>query len=190
MSNIVEPHLVSNFFATSATAFVVHISRFPNLSFAAQEVALPGFSAQPPKQGMPGSDIHHLPTKLIYDPLTITFMVDEDLSIHREMHNWLVGITGGALRTEKTAEFVESQADYIWPDYDARKTFTRSGSTTATITFLNGGNVPIFKAVFFNVIPAGVGPIQYSTTTADPNQVLSSTATFNYDYFEFFQLRR
>ena len=103
-----------NLIPASPLDHTMAFSRMPALTLTLQEVSLPGVSAQLSRATGPGMVSYHHPDRLTYDPLNVTFLVDEQLLTHRELHKWLAASAGDADRTEVVARFVEDQQDYIW----------------------------------------------------------------------------
>lgn len=172
-----------NLFPASPTNHVMQFERLPNLSFVIQEVSLPGVTANPAKQMAPGLIINHLPDRLTYEPLTITFMVDEEFRAHREMHRWLNGVTGQEDRSVLTAQFINGQSDYFWQESNPAYRFTQAATTNAGLTIVNGSKVPILRFFFHNVHPMSIGEVRFTTTATDTITPLTASATFMYDFY-------
>lgn len=187
MSNIVIPTGTCNLFPAAPNNHVLHISRMPHLSFVIQESALPGFSANPARVMTPGLMMRASADRLTYDPLTVTFLVDEDFRAHRELHRWLNGTTGGEDRTVLTQQFVDDHEQYFWEQPD--RAFDRMAATHAGMTIVNGAKTPILRILFYNVHLLNVGPVQFTITNPDTNMVMTSTATFEYDFYTIVEIR-
>lgn len=187
MSNIAIPAGTCNLFPASPTNSVMYFSRLPQLSFVLQDVALPGVSGVPARIAAPGLAMRMSADHLTYDPLNVTFMVDEEFRTHRELHRWLTGVTGGEDRTVLTQRFVDEQAQYMWAE--PGREFNRYASTNAGLTIVNGGKIPILRVLFYNVHLTAIGPVQFTTTTTDTNVPMTSTATFEYDWFSIYEIR-
>ena len=179
-----------NLFPASPVNSVVQFARMPQLTYVVQETQLPGVSAQLGRVNGPGLAFRQIADHLTYDPLTVTFMVDEEFRTHRELHSWLAGMTGAEDRTYRTAQFIEEQNKYIWEESKPQNKLTRAAETTAGLTIVNGGKLPILRVMFHNLYITALGPVQFSTTTTDTLTPLTSTATFEYDYYTIVELRR
>jgi len=91
MTDIVAPVRteITNFSALSPNRFRVVINLFPQLSFFAQKVVLPGITmgqnTMPTNKNLqwstPGDTLH-------YDDLVISFMIDEDMIAYRILKKW------------------------------------------------------------------------------------------------------
>lgn len=191
MSNISLPADTFNLFPASPANHVIRFARMPQTSFVIQEVNLPGLSAALPRIESGGTPFTKFaPTRLDFEPLQITFLIDEELRAHQELYKWLWGITGGIDRSQVTAEFINDQAQYIWPDTKNKQNALNAVSHTyAGLTIVNGSKLPILRILFYNVWISNLGGIQFSTT-ADTLTPLTAQATFEYDFYSMFQIRR
>lgn len=171
-----------NLFPASPLNHVLQISKFPNLSFVVQEVNLPGVETETVKMPIPGITMHQMPNKIKFGALNATFLVDEDFKAYREIFSWLNGVSGGPDRSVLTAEFVDTQARYAWPDSTQLKTFGRASATHAGLTIVSGAKLPILRVLFYNVMPTTLGELKFSTTVTD-NQTLKCDVSFDYDFF-------
>lgn len=180
-----------NLFPAAPASHIINFARMPFTSFVVQEVNLPGVSATIARVGAPGLAVRHAADRLVYEPLTISFLVDEEFRTHRELHSWLIGMTGGEDRSRLTAQFINDQADFFWNDPGLTQTerLARASSTTAGLTILNEAKIPLLRVLFHNVFITSLGGVQFSVI-ADPINILTSTATFEYDYYTIVEIRR
>ena len=77
---------------SSPTQFRFLINQLPKVQYFTTEANLPGITLDELELGSPLKDLPLLGSKLTYDDLTITFIVDENLENYIEMHTWLTGI--------------------------------------------------------------------------------------------------
>ena len=152
----------TSFLQTTKFTFVI-----PNLPFAkyfCQTVTMPGVSTTEALVPTPLSDTFRTGDKLNYDPLTITFLIDEDLRVWEESYQWLVSLT-------KPVQFGQYRQKFPEKYYDA------------ILTINTNANNPNLRFKFRNCHPVTLGSIQFATTdNADVTPV--ADLTFRYDYFE------
>lgn len=190
MSNLSLSNDTFNLFEASPANHIMRFERMPYLSFMVQDVNLPGISATSAQVGLPGLTVKHAADRLTYEQLQVTFLVDEEFMVHRELQRWMAGMTGREDRSTLTAQFVRDQAEFSWGDSASpSRTLASATRTTAGLTIVNGAKNPILRVLFFNLYPVAVGPVQFSVT-ADPTTVLQSTATFDYDFYTFIEIRQ
>ena len=77
---------------SSPTQFRFLINQLPKVQYFTTEANLPGITLDELELGSPLKDLPLLGSKLTYEDLTITFIVDENLENYIEMHTWLTGI--------------------------------------------------------------------------------------------------
>ena len=189
MANTIYPALdTQNFFTASPINFTINFARLPELSFVVQEANLPDVVAKTTLQPMPGISIHRVADRLEYQSLSVKFIIDENFRAHRELHDWLVGMTGGADRHKNVNEFIANHENYIWPDYDKRKTYSRTVATSASLIIVNANKYPIAQAVFYNVMPVAISGDRFDIKQ-DPLKPMTAMATFDYDYYEILEIK-
>jgi chorismate mutase len=172
-----------NLFPAAPASHIMRFERMPFLSFTIQEVNLPEISATPAQVQSPGFAVKFAPDRLQYGPLQVTFMIDEEFRVHQELHAWLAGVTGREDRSVITARFMEDQGDVVWQGgANKPRTYESTAKTVAGLTIVNEAKIPLLRVLFFNVYPTSVGSVQFSVT-ADPKTVMTSTASFDYDFY-------
>lgn len=189
MSNLSLPTDTFNLFPADATSHVIQFARMPMTSYVVQEVNLPSVTGRTSITGSPGLNIHHLPDRLTYDSLQVTFLIDEEFKAWRELYSWLLGTSGGYDRSVLTAEFIDEHLNFIQME-KASSRLDRAGRTTAGLTIVNGAKIPILRFIFHNVYISSLGQVQFSTTTTDTLTPLTCSATFDYDYYSLVEIRR
>ena len=85
-----NPNLLSN------VTFNFSIDRFPGMNFYVQSISLPGVSISqiPIDTGPRRIQVQEPPAKVNFEPMTVTFMVDEDMTNYIEIFNWLNAVGG------------------------------------------------------------------------------------------------
>ena len=62
-------------------------------------------------------------------------------------------------------------------------------ATHAGLTIVNGSKVPILRVLFYNVHVVQLGPVQFSVTAVDTLPTITSTATFEYDFYSIMDIK-
>lgn len=155
-----------NFLSQLEYKFVVN--RLPHINWFIQRVNIPGISSQPPEIGTPFRIIPVTGDMLIFDPLRISFKVDEDMNNYFEIVDWMHG--------------------YGFPDkHDQyRQLFNRGTKTKgegiysdATLAILNSNMVKNVELAFHDIFPTAISEINLDTTDADV-QYLTCDVEFRY----------
>lgn len=154
----------TNYLETAKFVFVTH--SMPHLNLFCQTIEMPGVSTTPAIQPNPLVDIPRSGDKLVFAPLTISFIVDEDLRVWEEVYNWLKGITF----PEKFSEYRLQKQKGIYTD--------------ANLIFLKNSNTDNFSVRFHNCTPMSLSGIRM-TTTEDAKTILTADLQLAYILFKF-----
>lgn len=156
----------TSFLQSTKYTFVI-----PNLPFAryfCQSVNIPGASTSEVLVPTPLSDTYRHGDKLVYDPFSITFLIDEDARVWEETYNWLQSLTYPLRSSQYANKFLGAPEKY----YDG------------VLTINTNSNLPNFRIKFTNCHPVQLGGINFSTTDT-PDVTPTADVTFRYDTFSF-----
>jgi hypothetical protein len=155
----------SNFLQSTKYNFVI-----PNLPFAryfCQSINLPGVTSNEVEVPTPFSNTYRHPTKMSYEPFTISFLIDEDIRVWEETYKWIVSLT----RPESGSQYIKSVNKDASPYQDG------------ILTINTNANIPNIRIKFHNVFPVNLSGIQFGTmNSADTTP--TADLTFKYDLFE------
>jgi hypothetical protein len=159
-----------------ASKFILTFDRIGDVQYFCQSVNIPGVNLGQASFQTPMLDLHVPDRKLVYNPFSIHFTVDESLNSWQQLHFWFRSIaapTGFDERNRLTAL------------QNANKTSKNLDSySDATLTILSSLNNPILRVKFYNCFPITLSDILFDTTQSADN-IITSDCTFNFDYFEF-----
>lgn len=96
----------------SPTNFKFALRRAPSLSYWCQTFDVPGISCPPARSPSPSLSVPFLGDHLVFEPLHLTFKVDDDLQNWLEMFNWMNAINdpaGDAI----TYNILNNNPDYL-----------------------------------------------------------------------------
>lgn len=159
----------TSFLQTTRYTFII-----PNLPFAkyfCQSINLPGVSSNEIEVATPYSNVYRHPTKMTFEPFSISFLIDEDLRVWEETYKWIVSLT----RPESGKQYVKSR------DKDA------SPYQDGMLTVNTNANIPNIRIKFKNVFPVSLSGIQFGTTNS-ADTTPTADLTFRYDIFNFERL--
>lgn len=164
MSNLNQPKN-KNFL--SALSFDFSIQRLPTTSFSVVRASLPGVSASPVMVSTPFTKIPQANDKIEWEPLTVTFKVDEDMENWQEIFDWMVGLG--------------------FPDnFDQRKNLKGTSSDASLVILTNKKNANL-NYKFQNIFPISLSSIDFSVQTED---VEYPEATVQFVYTQYSLERR
>lgn len=147
------------------------LKRAPNIEFFIQSIILPGLSIGPVNEGTPFVKIPYSGEHIDYEPLQITFMVDEDMKNYMEIYNWMLGLG--------------------FPDnYDQYKALQEQPKYTGTgikseisLLILTSSNNPNYNVVFSDAFPTALSRLAFSSAETSV-KYLTCSAMFSYSKFE------
>lgn len=145
------------------TNFMLNIHALPDTSFWLTTVNIPTISANEVPIPNPVHGYKYLPTNtIVWAPMTLTFLVDEDYANYYELMQWMNRQAGG--------------------DISKRDNDVSNLVTTGSIHILsNNKNVSETIFTFHNLFPTIIGELQMQTDTAEP---LLTDVTLQYDWME------
>ena len=145
-------------------AFTFAVERLPQTMFRVVTGELPSISITPPSAGDIASTQYFPGTAIEFEPLTLEFIVDDDLLNYEELYDW---ITDQQFATRKT---IFTPADNLALVSDG-VLVTMNRSSNANRSFH-------FKGMF----PISLGSLQF-TSTIDSPEPIRCQVTFRYSYF-------
>jgi len=151
------------------TKFLLTFGRIPTVQYFCQEVNLPGITLGEVIRDTPFLDMYSPGTKLTYDPLDISFTVDEDLESWKNLYSWFLTI-----------------AD---PDGFEKRTYVKELQRTehfsdAYLTVLSALNNPVLRIEFANVFPLTLSDINFDTKLS-ADTIVTCRATFRYQSYKY-----
>jgi len=152
------------------TKYQLTFTRMPNLTYFCQIFNLPGLSMSEIVRNTPFVDLYVHGDKVQYEPLDLTFMVDEDLRTWLEMHNWITGLTFPK-NFDQYRRLLKDNQDY------------GGAVSDATMTIMSNKNTPNIRVTFRDCFPISVSAITFDYTM-DATMTLTASASFRYNYFD------
>ena len=167
--------LPENIIPLSPNGFMFSILKLPELSYFSQEVSVPSLSLPIVEVATPFSFMETAGNILNYSPLTVTFVVDEDMANYLAISNWMIALG-----------FPENYEQYIsllGVDTVSLDDLAKH-SSDGTLQILSSNNIPVQTVTFVDLVPTDLGELTFSSTNDDVNYITCS-ATFQYSYYTF-----
>lgn len=171
MATLTCPSTDINFL--SPNGFSLSIERLPNVAFFCQDVELPGISLPPLAQANPLSRIQIPSDRMDFEPLNLTFTVDERMNNWIEVFNWIKGLG-----------FPEEWQQYTQENNRGMPGLSELSRnySDAELMILGSNNVPVRTIQFKDVFPVSLGGIKFSSTNNDV-QYATANLTLEYSYY-------
>lgn len=148
----------SNISSLLPTYYRFVMTRLPTVTYFCQSASIPSVTLSDVTMPTPFVSIK-APSKMEFDDLTITFVVDENMTNWFELYNWMRSTTN----VEDYSEFKP----------------TNTHLTTANLLILNSSKTPKINVTFDGVYPKNISSVDFSSTIIDPEPIIC-TALFGY----------
>ena len=179
----------------SPIQFRFKMTKLPLVEFTVQTANIPGISLGTATVPTPLYDYPIPGDTLTYQSLDMSFLVDENLSNYKELHDWLSGL-GFAKNHTEFADLQGTGADRF-PGTTSSTAATGTSTpqplaeggtySDATLTVLNSKNIAVTEIRFRNVYPISLGSLSYDIKASDVDY-LTVSSSFNYLNYDIVQL--
>ena len=169
------------------TKFKFQISKLPRVEFNSIQANIPGITLTELNQPtrlmpvrIPGND-------MTFEDLNVTFIVDEDLTNYRSVHDWMAGLAQmdsddkyRALITDGGDRMPLSQQANL-QDAGRVTSATNDGAifSDAKLIILSAKNIPIVELSFEDTYPKALSALDYNQNATDI-EYLQATVTLGY----------
>jgi len=159
----------------SPNGFNFSISKAPNITFFCQQAVIPGIMLGDPTFSTPFSTQPLPGETLQYDPLTVEFLIDEQMLNYNMIYNWIVALG-----------FPESYQQYttLLENDDTQYDELAQNYSDATLQVLDSNNNPIRSVTFYDAFPTSLETLTFASTNEGVNYLIGS-ATFKFGYYKF-----
>ena len=169
------------------TKFKFQITKLPRVEFNSIQANIPGITLTELNQPtrlmpvrIPGND-------MTFEDLSVTFIVDEDLTNYRSVHDWMAGLAQmdsddkyRALITDGGDRMPLSQQNNS-QDAGRVTSATNDGAifSDAKLIILSARNIPLVELSFEDTYPKSLSALEYNQNATDI-EYLQATVTFGY----------
>jgi hypothetical protein len=169
-------NLPTNINFLSQNGFRFSIKRLPNVNYFCQSATIPAVSLGVVETPTPLAFIPRPGDRITYDPLELTFKVDENLANYFEIQQWIEGL-GHPESLEQTTALSRSirEGQSTYRPVGSIPTFV-SDAVLSILTSNKNVNKNIF---FYDLFPIGLSSLNFVSTNTTI-EYLEATATFRY----------
>ena len=178
----------------SPTQFKFNILKLPTVEYFCTSINIPGVSLDFVEQKTTLKNIPIPGNRLTYNDLTMSFLVDENLTNYQEIHGWLTGLgypednSQFANMSNAGSDRFPTSANKGISTEPGQVNFGTSsaGSTVsdATLMVLTNKNNPVVEVRFRDVFPVSLSGLSYNQQATDI-QYLTAEVTFKYLIYDF-----
>lgn len=134
--------------------------KFPNAQYTVQSLAIPDLNVTAARLNTPMRNIPIDGDKVEYSPLTISFIIDEELMNYKEIHDWMLG--------EVTVA-------------DDLKQYRKERDIT--ISIMSSHNNVTKQIQFIDAFPTMLSSLPFDVTMTDTTYLVADV-TFEYSYYK------
>ena len=160
--------LTTNKSFLSNNKFEFKINRLPNTVFFVQSVNLPTITLGNTTVASPYVTINRPSNLLTFEPLTINYIMDENMAVWFEIYDWIKAL-GNPTSLDKLGNLSISP------------TTQNSITSDAALIIKTNANNPNIIVNFKDIFPTDLSGVQFSTI--DSQEFLTSSITFQYTYY-------
>lgn len=153
--------MTSNINYLATNKFKFNIQKVPNFSYFVQSVNLPSLNISETSYETPFSNQWLQGDKIQFEPIDVTFLVDENMTSWLEIFNWI-----------RSYGFDKSYEQYK-PD----------SKVDATLTILTNKSNPNLSVTFEDIWPISLSEIAFATNVQDIEEAIA-TVSFRYRNYE------
>lgn len=154
-----------NFLSKAGFKFIV--ARAPDLNFFIQKINLPSIAIQPTQHPNPLVKIPYSGEHMDYDPLTVTFKVDENMNNWIAMYAWMKGLG-----------FPNNFQEYNALIQNGKKS-GQGVESDLKLFILTSHLNPQIEVTFRDAFPISLTGLEFDSTAADVDY-LESSVSFGY----------
>jgi hypothetical protein len=159
--------------------FYVVALDIPGVAFYTQNFSLPEKRMDTPSNfPTPFTDIHLTGTKLSYDPLRFTFMINENFENYKSVSDWLDGIAF----PENNQQFI-NQINKKKSIHPGSKNFESMLSSDIHVIALNSEKKPVRIIEFKSAFPTSLSSLDWNSTDTTVNY-MKANLTLSYTYYK------
>lgn len=161
----------------SPIGFKFILDHAPKVDFTCNRVNLPGINFGVAVQSNYLKMIDHPGDHLVYEDLSIDFLIDENMENYLEIYNWMIGLG----YPETVQQFSDVQNKFMKDPQN--EDFPEQSE--ATLIILNSNYQPSFKIKYRGVFPIALTPLEFDARERDYNY-FTSRVTFKYTMFNIY----
>ncbi len=162
----------------SPIGFKFLLAKYPKVAYFCQSANIPPMTLGIQEQATPLRSIP-LDGFITYEPLTISFLIDEDLTNYMILHNWIRGL-GTPDNFAERGSFINTMSRTDSGDIDDAR------YADGTLAVLNSNFQSNFNVVFNQLIPTGLSALEFNATI-DGTEYAMASCSFRYTAY---QIRR
>jgi hypothetical protein len=179
-SNIFKNQIQNRNFLTPV-GFKFILNRAPKVAFFSNQASIPGLTLGVATQPTYLKDIDVPGDKIVFNDLTLRFLVDENLENYMEIQNWMRGL--GYPNNLDEIYKLQKQNTYL----DTADSKLMNIYSDATMNVLTSSQNTNFKVKYRDLFPVSLSDLEFDATNEDI-QYFTADVTFKYTIYDIVDL--
>ncbi len=168
------------------TAFIFVMTKAPEVVYFCQSASVPSISVIDTPVLSKHPTLHFADPKLNYDPLTLSFLVNEDMGNWMEIYNWMRSFTIHD-ETLEPRNRSEIRLSGIANSDDPYSASSKPGDPSdyqvdGTLVLLNSNSLPQASITFKDLYPSSLGELDLNASDGEASPVTCSLTLQYRDY--------
>lgn len=170
----------------SPIGFKFSVNKMRGVDFFCQAASIPAMRAQVAVQNTRFNKVPLPGDELDYDPLSIRFLIDENMKNYYQVHDWMRSITNPV----KDKEFTYDRGEIKSPYKRRNQTDTQTGwnnqwVSDASLTILSSNYQPVSQFIFKDCFPTSLSTLNFDASV-ESIQYFTAEVELAYSYFDYY----
>ena len=152
----------------NVVSFQTNFTRLPNVDFFCQRVNIPAINLGMLTQATPLSDMPTEGDTLVFEQMTMNFIVNEDLSNYLEVYDWLISLG-----------FPDKHNQFNLKDSPFNSNINETFKSDMNLILQTNKSNPNFSITFKDAFPISLGSIELDVSATSLEPIIVD-ATFAY----------
>lgn len=174
MTNLTCPY-PENINPLTSNGFLFTVEKLPELKYFSQSAVIPQISISQVDQSNPFVNLHHPGEKINFDPITVNFMIDENMNNYIAIYKWMIGL-GFPESNQQYSDFLKNQRNALT---EVNKVYS-----DGTLVVLGHDYTAVRTVEFVDLFPIALSSVEFSSNNTDAPPVIGSV-TFSYNFYKF-----
>ena len=166
----------------SPIGFQFAVAKMPAVEFFCQSATIPAINCDPVSVGSVVNKYYMPGDELTYSPLSVRFLVDENLKNWYQVHDWMRKIATPYSQKEFTYD--RKKLESQWTDEQEADLRSNDWKSDCSLTVLSSNYRPVAEFVFKDCFPTNLTALNFDAAVPDINY-FTAEVQLRYDYFDY-----
>ena len=168
----------------SPNGFIFAIDKMRSVDFFCQSAAIPSMSMKGVEQATRFNKRYVPGDELEYEPLSLRFLVDENLKNYYQVHNWMRGIAAPKSSKEFTFDRGSVESQNNQPTQEDFLDSNNDWYSDCSLLILSSNYQPVAEFTFHDCFPVSLSTLSFDTSIQDI-QYFTAEVFLRYTYFDY-----